>query len=312
MTDCTDVAPPSENELDLEDRSDYVKSPIRRGDTISVHSDDDEGEKHANVNDEVEGETDISKEHETMSVIKPEVVIAADESRNITNAFLEHALKTDKDPLSRLSNASISNLKAIKDRMNKIMQITPGNCDYRGIDKEHTKRKGKKKAKKKEESDDDEDSDYIDSGSETDEDSDESDDEINCPGLGDFEGMNTFASTVAKAKKHIKKKPHLFLNVMKQNEYLDSRFIHVNCDETGGWVTKMFVTWLHYKIVIATKSCKTKKLAKIAATDIFHVMLKAYIEDRSFADVDKLVAFYLFIRVPDIGILFEDVCDVNM
>jgi hypothetical protein len=102
-------------------------------------------------------------------------------------------------------------------------------------------------------------------------------------------------------------KPFDFLNIMRQTNQLSYKFVFSKERGDTGWVAILYVTWHKHKYSLASHFHLTKKESKHSVVDAFQKMAVSYLSDRSFANIDSLVAFYVFARVPDSTSIFDGV-----
>lgn len=224
-------------------------------------------------------------------------------------------------------------LMDMQSSINLAMGIDKNANGYRGLgdeDGETEEKSGEEEDKEEEEDEDEEDSDYIPDTSDDEEDEEEEtldeDEEteppppvdkrtfaFRCPVTwSEFTDMKTPYSTIQKAERHIKKDAATFLNVMKQTKQLQYKFVEEKARDNTGWVSKLYVSWLGHKYAIASHFHNTKKEARASVVKAFKCMAHAVIFNESFKRMDRLVAYYVYARVPDIVSMFAGDCDFNI
>lgn len=143
---------------------------------------------------------------------------------------------------------------------------------------------------------------------------DEVDDEtyqLRCPTLDEFKGLRApRVKSILSAEKYLTKKPADFLNVMRQTKQIQYKIVTERARDNTGWIAKLYVTWCRHKYAIASHFHAKKASAKSAVTKAFQIMARAVVWGNSFKGVDRLVAYYVYAKIPDATSMFEQDCAI--
>jgi hypothetical protein len=116
-----------------------------------------------------------------------------------------------------------------------------------------------------------------------------------CPDFTEFQDMKfPKHNDITKCLQYLRRSPLKFINVMKQTKQLSYKYESVKSLSCDGWTTKLYVIWLKYKFGLVSHIHNTKKESRKSVAFAFHRMATCYSQDRSFATVDNMVAYYIF------------------